>query len=96
MLTTNRGRVMAHRLRKKAGDFAKEWLSEEEYFTVKDFLEAMKEHDCNDSPYSNVTFKPEIIKRFRDYLGSPKRNEEVHYEELYIQWYNAKKGEQTA
>ena len=47
--------------------------------------------------YNNiaVTFKDDVLKRFRAYLGNPKRGEEIHIHDLFIEFENAVDGKQT-
>lgn len=95
MLTTNRGRVRTHRLRKKADKFSRDWLDGNELVTVQTFLAAMKDYYCRDTILKSVTFKDDVLKRFRLYLGKPKRTEEIHIHDLFIEFENAIDGEQT-
>ena len=95
MLTTNKGRVRTHRLRKKADKFSRDWLDNNELVTVPTFLAAMKESYCRDTILKSVTFKDDVLKRFKAYLGNPKRAEEIHIHDLIIEFENAIDGEQT-
>lgn len=95
MLTTNKGRVRTHRLRKKADKFSRDWLDNNELVTVQTFLAAMKESYCHDTILKSVTFDDDVLERFRLYLGKPKRAEEFHIHDLIIKFKNAVDGEQT-
>lgn len=95
MLTTNRGRVRTHRLRRKADEFSRDWLDNNELVSIPTFVEAMKDYYCHDTIFKSVTFKDDVLKRFRAYLGNPKRAEEIHIHDLFIEFQNAVDGKQT-
>lgn len=85
MPKTSREKVALHRLRKAAGAFYKEYL-DDELVTVSQFIAAIGEADCDRGGYAQVKYPKETVTAFKDALGNPKRNEELHYEDLYVTW----------
>ena len=85
MAKTSRERVALYRIRKEAAAFADTYLSDE-LVTVSEFIKAMAEADCDRGGYALVKYPQETLTAFKEALGSPKRTDELHYEDLYLTW----------
>jgi hypothetical protein len=85
MPKTTRERVALHRLRKEADAFYEKYL-DDELVTVSEFVIAIARYDCDRGGYAQVKYPKETLAAFKSALGNPKKNDEIHYEDLYITW----------
>ena len=90
MPKTTRERVALHRLRKEAEAFYEKYL-DDELVTVSEFVTAIARYDCDRGGYAQVKYPKETVTAFKSALGNQKKNDEIHYEDLYITWHEIRR-----